>query len=145
MGPLQAFDQALIDSTKVDGDAWADDGLVFVGRLASKLSDDELALLGVIWSDRPLPWQKHCAEVMDQARHGQAIELLLDFVDRAKPEVALAALESLREFDPGLFGPERTKRILAALQAMLERPVGPLDRVVLETFLDTLRSAGAAE
>ena len=68
----------------------------------------------------------------------------MDMVGRAKPDVALAALQSLREFDPRRFTADQTKHILAALQATLERPVAPLHRVVLEAFLATLRSAGAA-
>jgi hypothetical protein len=62
----------------------------------------------------------------------------VDMVDQRKPNVALAALESLREF-----APEQARRILAALDATLEEPVGALHRVVLEAFLATLRSAGA--
>ena len=68
----------------------------------------------------------------------------MDMVGRAKPDVALAALQSLREFDPRRVTADQTKHILAALQATLERPVAPLHRVVLEAFLATLRSAGAA-
>jgi hypothetical protein len=60
-----------------------------------------------------------------------------------KPNVALAALESLREFAPARFTPEQARRILAALDATLEEPVGALHRVLLEAFLATLRSAGA--
>ena len=68
----------------------------------------------------------------------------MDMVGRAKPDVALAALESLREFGPKRFTAEQTKQILAALQATLERQVAPLHRVVLEALLVTLRSAGTA-
>ena len=144
MAALQTFDQALRDSAGADGDAWADDGVVYVGRLAAALSDDELALLGRIWTDRPLLWQKHCAEVLGQARHVGAIEVLLDFVDRAKPQVALAALESLSEFDPGLLTSAQASRIVAAIETLLARPVSPLHRILLEKFLTRLRSAGAA-
>ena len=143
MAALQTFDQSLRDSAGADGDAWADDGVVYVGRLAAALSDDELVLLGRIWTDRPLLWQKHCAEVLGQARHVQAIEVLLDFVERAKPEVALAALESLSEFDPGLLAPAQTRRVMAAIEALLARPVAPLHQILLEKFLTRLRSAGA--
>ena len=143
MAALQDFDHALRDSAGADGDAWADEGVVFVGRLAAALSDDELELLGLIWSDRPLLWQRHCAEVLGQARHVQAIKVLLDFVDRAKPEVARAALESLSEFDPGLLAPEQSRRIVAAIEALVARPVGPLHLVLLEKFLTRLRPAGA--
>lgn len=143
MAALQIFDQALRDSAGADSDAWADEGVVFVGRLAAALSDDELMLLGRIWTDRPLLWQKHCAEVLGQARHVEAIEVLLDFVDRAKPEVALAALESLSEFDPDLLAPAQASRILAAIESLLARPVAPLHQILLEKFLTRLRAAGA--
>jgi len=142
MAGLQTFDNALSDSAGVDASAWADDGVVRVGALAAKLSEEELGLLTVVWTDRPVLWQKRCAEVLGSARLDQAIELLIDMVNDGKPDVALAALESLREFAPARFTPEQTKRILTALDATLELPVGPLHRVVLEAFLATLRSAG---
>jgi hypothetical protein len=89
MAALQTFDQALSNSAAADGDAWSDDGVVLVGQLAGQLSDEELALLRAMWSDRPLLWQKHCAQVLGWARHGEAIEILMDQVDRAPQEVAL--------------------------------------------------------
>jgi hypothetical protein len=145
MAALQDFDQALADSEKADGAAWVD-GVLHVGALAAKLSDEELALLRVIWPGRPLLWQKHCAEVLDQARRGEALELLMDMVDRAGPEVTLAALESLSKFNPELFSPAQTARTLAAIDGALARPVGPLHQLLLEKFLASLRSAalGAA-
>ena len=144
MAALQTFDQALRDSAGADGDAWSDDGVVFVGRLAAALSDDELALLGNIWSDRTLLWQKHCAQVLGQARHVQAIEVLLDFVERAKPEVALAALETLSEFDPTLLSSGQADQIQSVIHTLLAKPVAPLHQILLENFLSRLRSAGAA-
>jgi hypothetical protein len=141
MAVLQDFDQALADSAKADGHAWVD-GVLFVGALAAKLSDEELALLRVIWPGRPLLWQKHCADVLDQARRGEALELLMDMVDRGAPDVTLAALESLSKFDPELFSPAQTTRILAAIDAALARPVGPLHRLLLEKFQTSLQSSG---
>lgn len=143
MPALQIFDQALADSVKADGDAWAADGVLFVGGLAAQLSDEELTLLRVIWPSRPLLWQKHCAEVLDQARRGEALEPLMDMVDRGAWEVALAALESLSGFDPTLFDPEQARNILAVIGVMLARPVAPLHQLLLEKFQTTLRSADA--
>jgi len=140
MAALQDFDQALADSAKADGAAWVD-GVLFVGAIAAKLSDEELALLRVVWPDRPPLWQKHCADVLDQARRGEALELLMDMVDRAGPDVTLAALESLSKFDPELFSPVQTTRILAAIDGALARPVGALHQLLLEKFQAGLRSA----
>lgn len=144
MATLQDFDQVLSASAVADRDTWSDSGVVLAGELAARLREDELSLLCVIWTDRPLPWQQRCAEVLGSARLDEAIELLMDMVAKGKPDVVLAALESLREFVPARFSPEQSKRILAALEAALERPIGPLHRVVLEAFLMTLRSADAA-
>jgi hypothetical protein len=144
MAALQDFDQSLFESSTLDGDAWADDAVVLVGSVAAKLSDDDLVGLSVIWPNRPLLWQQHCAEVLGwAARQDASIELLMSLVDQADPQVALAALESLREFHPARFTAEQTKAILAALRAMLARPVGPLHQVVLGAFLATLQAAGA--
>jgi hypothetical protein len=143
MSTLQEFDQALLASSNEDGDAWTDEGVARVGVVAAKLSVDELALLRVIWPDRPLLWQKHCAQSLGSSRLDEAIDLLMDLLARGRPYVALAALESLREFAPARFTQEQTTGILAALHAMLERPVGPLHRVVLEAFLAVLRSPGS--
>ena len=144
MAALQTFDQALADSTAASGKEWSDERLVVVGRLAAKLSEEELVLLRVIWLDRPLTWQKHCAQVLGWVRRGEAVEILMDMVDRAPQAVALDALESLSEFDPELFGPERTGRIVKAIEALLARPLAPLHQALLEKFVTTLRSAGAA-
>jgi hypothetical protein len=140
MAALQDFDQALADSVKADGDAWVD-GVLVLGALAAKLSDEELALLRVIWPDRPPLWQKHCADVLDQARRGEALELLMDMAARAGPAVTLAALESLSKFDPALFSPAQMTRILAIIDATLARPVGPLHELLLEKFRASLQSA----
>ena len=96
MAGLQTFDQALSDSAAASGHGWSDERFVVVGELATKLSDEELGLLRMIWPDRPLLWQTRCAEVLGSARLDEAIEILMDMVGRAKPDVALAALESLR-------------------------------------------------
>jgi hypothetical protein len=98
----------------------------------------------VIWPDRPLAWQKHCAQVLGWVRRGEAIEILMEMVDRGPQAVALDALESLSEFDPELLGPEEAGRIVAAIQALLAHPLAPLHQVLLEKFLARLRSAGAA-
>ncbi len=144
MATLQDFDQVLSASAWADRDTWSDGGVVLAGELAARLSEEELSLLRMLWTDRPMPWQQRCAEVLGSARLDEAIELLMDMVAKGKPDVALAALESLREFVPARFSPEQATRILAALEAALERPIGPLHRVVLEAFLMTLRSASAA-
>ena len=145
MAALQDFDRTLSESTTLDEDAWADEGVVSAGSIAAKLSDKDLAGLSALWPKRPLIWQQHCAEVLGWARQDASIELLMTLVEQADPQVAMAALESLREFHPARFTAEQTKAILAALHAMLERPVGPLHQVVLGAFLATLRAAGAPE
>jgi len=144
MAALQNFDQALVDSAAARGKEWSDERLLVLGRLAAQLSDEELVLLRVIWPDRPLTWQKHCAQVLGWVRRGEAVEILMDMVDRASQAVALDALESLSEFDPELFGPERTGSIVTAIEALLARPLAPLHQALLKQFLTTLRSAGAA-
>ena len=58
--------------------------------------------------------------------------------------VALDALESLSEFDPELFRRDQTVRIVAAIEALLARPLAPLHQALLEKFVTKLRSAGAA-
>jgi hypothetical protein len=141
MAALQDLDQALADSAKAVGDAWVD-GVLFVGSLAAKLSDEELALLRVIWPDRPLLWQKHCADVLDQARRGETLELLMDMVDRAAPDVTLSALESLSKFDRELFSPAQRTRILIAIEATLARQAGPVHKLLLEKFQTSLSSSG---
>lgn len=143
MSTLQEFDRALSNSSKEDGDAWADKGVVLVGAIAAKLSADELVILRGIWLDRPPLWQKHCGQTLGFSRLDEAIELLMDLVARGKQEVALAALESLREFAPARYTAEQTAQILAAVRTTLERPIGMLSRVVLEAFLMTLDAAGA--
>ena len=87
MAALQTFDQALADSIAASGKEWSDERLVVAGELAAQLSDEELALLRVIWSDRPLTWQKHCAQVLAWVRRAEAIDLLMDMVGRA-PQAA---------------------------------------------------------
>ena len=144
MVALQTLDHVPADAAVVGGNEWPDERLVVVGRLAAKLSDEELVLLRVIWPDRPLAWQKHCAQVLGWVRRNEAIEILMDMVGRGPQAVALDALESLSEFDPELFGPEQTGRIVKAIEALLARPLAPLHLALLEKFVPRLRSAGAA-
>ena len=143
MTALQTFDRALADSTAASGKEWSDERLVVAGHLASKLSDEELALLRVIWPDRPLHWQKHCAQALGWVRRGAAIEILMEMVNRGPQAVALDALESLSEFDPELFGRQQTGRMVEVIEALLMRPLAPLHRVLLDKFLTALRSTGA--
>ena len=144
MATLQTFDQALADSTAASGKDWSDERLAVAAELASKLSDEELALLRVIWPGRPVTWKKHCAQVLGWVRRGEAIEILVDMVGRGPQAVALDALESLSEFDPELFRRDQTVRIVAATEALLARPLAPLHQALLEKFVTKLRSAGAA-
>lgn len=78
MAGLQTFDQALSDSAAASGRDWSDVRFDVASELAAKLSAEELGLLRVIWSDRPLLWQTRCAEVLGSARLDEAIELLMD-------------------------------------------------------------------
>ena len=144
MPDLLTFDRALADFAAANGDAWSEDGLIFVGQLVANLSGADLLELRSVWRKRPLLWQKYCAEVLDQARHGEALPLLMEMVDRGAPDVALAALESLRVFHPSLFSAAQTARVLAALESTQARPIGPLHKAVLEAFLESLRSKGSA-
>lgn len=90
MAGLQTFDQALPDSAAAGSHDWSDERFDVVGALASKLSGEELGLLRMIWPDRPLLWQTRCAEVLGSAQLDEAIEILMDMVGRANPDVALA-------------------------------------------------------
>lgn len=60
-------------------------------------------------------------------------------VDGAVPDVALAALESLREFDPTLFTEEQRQRVLSSIDTAQARPIGQLHHLVLGAFLAKLR------
>jgi len=139
MSRLQAFDRELSQHNDDLKDSWYDSGVVFVGQLASDLDTEDLVALGDLWPMRPAPWQKHCAEVLGQARHTQCIVLLLGMVERGLPDVALAALESLREFDPALFTDEQRHRTMTYLEAMQAKPVGKLHHLVLGDFLKRMR------
>lgn len=134
MATLRDFDYALGVTAKKGADACAQEGVLRVGRLAAKLTDEELVLLRMLWPTRPLRWQKLCADVLDQARRAEALVLLLDMVDRGGPGVTLAALESLSAFDPSVFSPQERIRILAAVKTTLGRPIGPLHQLLLKRF-----------
>ena len=140
---LADFDRALSDNSLVDGDAWSDDGVVLLSAAATKLDERDLQGLRQLWAARPPLWQQHCAEVLGSNRLDEAIEILLSMVDAGSPRVALAALESLREFDPRRFSTAQTARILVALEARLGQPMELLHRVVLEAFAATLHMSKA--
>ena len=140
MSALKTFDRELAQRNGDLANSWYDDGIVFVGQLAADLSEDDLAALSDIWPTRPLMWQKHCAEVLGRARHTRAIALLLELVDRAVPDVALAALETLREFDPALLTDDQRERVLKAIDATRALPIGKLHQLVLGAFLARLRA-----
>lgn len=139
MSRLQAFDRELSEHDSDGKDSWYDSGVLFVGQLEADLVAEDLIALGDLWPSRPAPWQKHCAEVLDRARHTETIVVLLGMVERGLPDIALAALESLREFDPALFTPEQRRRTLAFLKAMEAQPVGKLHHLVLGDFLKRMR------
>lgn len=138
MAALDDFDRALGDNSLADGNAWADDGFGLLSAVATKLTEQDLARLRTLWPNRPLLWQQHCAEVLGANRLDASIEILMAMVDQGAPNVGLAALESLREFDPKRFSLTQTVRILVALDARLGQPIELLHRVVLEAFAATL-------
>lgn len=140
MSALLAFDRELSQRDMDSPDTWYDDGILFVGQIATELTNEDLQTLGHLWPHRTARWQLHCAEVLGLARHTQAIRLLLDLVDRAQPDVSLAALESLREFDPSLFTEEQHARIFTAVDTAAARPVGRLHQLVLAEFQKRLRN-----
>jgi hypothetical protein len=140
MSALQTFDRELSQHNDDGKDSWYDSGVLFVGQLAADLAEEDLLALGELWPTRSLPWQKHCAEVLAHARHAQTIGLLLDMVDRAVADVALTALESLRDFDPSLFTDEQRQRVLNSIDTAQARPIGRLHHLVLGAFLARLRA-----
>lgn len=142
MPALDDFDRALGDSSQADGNAWADAGFSLLSAVATKLTEQDLARLRTLWPNRPLLWQQHCAEVLGANRLYASIEILMAMVDQGAPNVGLAALESLREFDPKRFSLAQTARILVALDARLGQPIELLHRVVLEAFAATLHMDG---
>jgi len=139
MSALETFDRELSQHNDDGKDSWYDSGVVFVGQLAADLTEEDLVGLRDLWPTRPLPWQQHCAEVLGQARHAQTIVLLLDMVDRAFPDAALAALESLRDFDPAMFTDGQRQRVLKSIASAQARPIGKLHHLVLGAFLARLR------
>lgn len=136
---LQTFNRELSQHNE-DSNSWYDSGVVFVGQLAADLDVEDLVALGELWPRRPPPWQKHCAEVLGQARHTQTIALLLGMVDRAAPDVSLAALESLRDFDQALLTDEQRQHVLDAIDAAQARPISQLHHLGLGAFLARLRA-----
>lgn len=138
MAALEDLDRGLSDNSLTDGDALSDDGFVLLSAAAAKLNEQDLTSLPRMWPVRPLLWQQHCAQVLGSNRLDEAIEILLSMVDEGQPTVGLAALESLREFDPRRFSERQTERILVALDARLGQPIELLHRVVLEAFAATL-------
>ena len=139
MSALQVFDRELAQRDCDSPDTWYDDGILFVGQIAAELTDEDLVALGHLWPQRTARWQLHCAEVLGLARRTGSIRLLLGLVDRAQPDVSLAALESLREFDPSLFSEAQHRRIFSAVDAAKARPVGRLHQLVLAEFQKKLR------
>ncbi len=93
-----------------------------------------------LWPQPPLPWQKQCAEVLGQSRHTQTIALLLDMVNRAAPDVSLAALEALRDFDQALLTDEQRRHVLASIDAAQARPIGQLHHNLLGALRARLRA-----
>ena len=83
---LEDFDSTLAAHSRTDGDAWSDDGVVLLGRLAADLPDQDLHALGRIWPKRPPMWQRHLAEVLDQACPRGAIDLLLGRLTAPRPK-----------------------------------------------------------
>ena len=140
MSALEAFDRELSEHNDDGKDSWYDSGVVFVGKLAADLAVEDLVALGELWPKRPPPWQRHCAEVLGQARRTQTIALLLDMVDRAASDVSLAALESLRDFDQALLTTEQRQHVLDAIDAAQARPISQLHHLVLGAFLARLRA-----
>lgn len=124
MSALATFDRELSQHNDDGKDSWYDSGVA----------------LGGLWPQRPLPWQRHCAEVLGQARHTQTIALLLDMVERGAPDVSLAALESLRDFDQALLTDEQRQHVLDAIDAAQARPISQLHHLVLGAFLAQLRA-----
>ncbi len=139
---LQDFDLALRAHSASDGNDWSDDGVVLLGAMAAELDDEDLIALCTIWPERSVLWQKHLAEVLDQARYGQAIRLLLEMVGGAERMVALAALESLRSLDLSLFSEAQIRALAGSIEVMLQQPIGPLRKALIEDFLAHLHLNG---
>jgi hypothetical protein len=140
MSALEAFDRELSEHNDDGKNSWYDSGVVYMGKLAADLDAEDLVALRDLWPKRPPPWQRHCAEVLGQARRTETIALLLDMVDRGAPDVSLAALESLRDFDQALLTEEQRQHVLESIDAAQARPIGQLHHLVLGAFLARLRA-----
>ena len=140
MSALHTFDRELSQHNEDGKDSWYDSGIAFVGQLAADLASEDVIALRDLWPNRPIPWQQHCAEVLGRARHLETVPLLVDMVQRATPDVSLAALETLRDFDPALLSEDQRELVLKAVNEMQARPVGTLHHLVLGAFMAKLRA-----
>jgi len=139
---VDSFDRELSEHNDDGKDSRHDSGVVYVGKLAADLDADDVVVLRELWPKRPPRGERHWAEVLGQARRTQRIELLLDMVNRAAPDVSLDALESLRDFDQALLTDKQRQHVLASIDAAQARSIGQLHYLVLGVFLARLRADG---
>jgi len=127
-------------------DYWNEDGLAYARSLVRTLSADGWDQLHTHWPTRPTDWQRRAAEIfstVDPQYAAAAVQFLVEMVAQAREqEVALAAADALRSFEPvvarGALSDAGWKRLEAVERGADARSVTGL---VVHALLNRLRGS----
>ena len=97
-----------------------------VTALMQKLTAAEFAELRAVWPHKPCDWQTRCADVLPwaSAPRQEIASVLLGMIQFPNDDLAVAAADTLREFDPAMVAAMMTPETEQRLREVAVRQPG---------------------
>lgn len=100
MSVMEDLNELLAGSFSLD--YWADDVAVRARDLVEQLVASDWQMLQSTWSSRSSEWQERLADVISRGQPNDAVPILIAMIEKGDDELALIAVDSLRDL-PGEF------------------------------------------
>jgi hypothetical protein len=113
-------------------DYWSDEAMLYACVLGQKMTPTDWEALRASWRLRPKEWQYRCAEILSQADPQQAIPVLLDMLQTADGELAVAAADAFRALPVGARNAPVSAKVAERLQALTQQYPGLVAQTVSE-------------
>lgn len=133
---FRAFDDYLGGDWGVD--FWSQVGMDDCVRMLSGFDEETWGVLSDRLSSRPAGWLRRCADVLGQWPCEKSRDLLIRIALASDHDAAVAALDSLRDFEAqqvSLAGHEHS--LMARIQTLMAH-ADPIDLIVLRSFSQDL-------
>lgn len=114
--------------------SWSDSGTEHASQLMTRFTEADWAELSVSWPSRGKAWQQFSADVLSFGDSAHAVPILTAMIRSHDDELAIAAADSLRDFDLEIIKQALSPDIKKRLESLVETNPG-IEAHVLKDLL----------